>query len=116
MTTDWIIPALLGAAIGAGAAAMVGFTFGGWQTAAGSASRSAVAARVAVTEALVPVCLQQANRDPSREARIALLRQASLSTRPDLMMDTGWATMPGSQAADRDLAQACLAALDLPAS
>lgn len=114
--TDWIKPALMGALIGSGVAVTLGFTFGGWQTAVRSAGGSASAARAAVTTALVPVCLEQSRRDPSREARMSLLRQASLATRRDLLMNTGWATMPGSQAADRDLAQACLVALDLPAS
>jgi hypothetical protein len=113
---DWIKPGFYGAVLGIGIAAVLGFTIGGWQTAAGSAQGAAAAAKLAVTSALVPVCLEQSNRDPSREARLALLQQASLSTRRDLLMDTGWATVPGSQAADRDLAQACLVALDLPAS
>lgn len=114
--TDWIRPALMGALIGSGIAVMLGFTFGGWQTAIDSAGGSASAARAAVTAALVPVCLDQSRRDPLREARLSQLRQASPATRSDLLMDTGWATMPGSQAADPDLAEACLAALDLPAS
>lgn len=31
-------------------------------------------------------------------------------------MRGGWATVPGSEGPDRDLAQACLASLDLDAS
>lgn len=114
--TAWIRPALWGGLIGSGISVMLGFTLCGWQAATGGAGGSALAARAAVTAALVPVCLEQSRRDPSREARMSLLRQASLSTRRDLLMDTGWATIPGSQSADIDLAEACLAALDLSAS
>lgn len=116
MKADWIKPALLGALIGTGVAVSIGFTWGGWQTAAQSARGSVAVAKAAVTAAMVPVCLEQSRRDPAREAHLALLRQSSLPKRRDFLMDTGWATIPGSQAADRDLAQACLAALELPAS
>lgn len=112
MKNTWITPGLFGVALGVATAALLGVTVGGWQTARDSADGS----DAAVTAALVPVCLDKSNRDPSRDARIALLRQASLTTWRDLLMDTGWATMPGSQVADRDLAQACLIALDIPES
>lgn len=112
----WVVPGLAGAVVGIAVAAVLGLTVGGLQTPGESARRTEAAVKAAVTAALVPVCLDRSDRDPSREARLALLRQASASTQRDLLMDTGWATIPGSPKADSDLAQACLAALDLPAS
>lgn len=112
---EWLRPGVWGAIIGMAAVALLGFSVGGWQTAASSAQRAAEATKSGVTEALVPVCLDQSARDPSREARLALLQQASVSTRRDLLMDTGWATMPGTDAANRDVAQGCLEAMEIAA-
>lgn len=58
-------------------------------------------------------CLDKAERDPSRTERIALLKQATPQTRRDLLMDTGWATPPGTTAPDPAVAEACLKALAL---
>jgi hypothetical protein len=112
---DWLRPGIYGAVIGMIAATALGFAWGGWETASGSAKRASAATRLALTDAMVPVCLDRSTRDPSRAQRLALLEQASLSTRRDLLMDTGWATMPGQDMADRDIAQACLAALEIAA-
>lgn len=108
---QWIRPAIFGAAAGMAAVAFVGFFWGGWETGRSSSKRAATESRAAVVAAMVPVCLDRSSRDPSRDARLALLAQASSTTRRDLMMDTGWATMPGAAGADRDIAQACLDAL-----
>lgn len=61
----------------------------------------------------VQACLEKTARDPSRTARLALLQQATLDTRRDLLMDTGWATPSGSGKADPNVAKACLDALAL---
>lgn len=58
-------------------------------------------------------CLDKAERDPSRTERIALLKLATPQTRRDLLMDTGWATPPGTTAPDPAMAEACLKALAL---
>lgn len=58
-------------------------------------------------------CLDKAERDPSRTERIALLKQATPQTRRDLLMDTGWATPPGTTTPDPAMAEACLKALAL---
>lgn len=58
-------------------------------------------------------CLDKAERDPSRTERIALLKLATPQTRRDLLMDTGWATPPGTTAPDPAVAEACLKALAL---
>jgi hypothetical protein len=62
---------------------------------------------------MVPVCLDMARSDPSRADKLATIRAASTYQRRDALMDAGWATMPGTDAPDRDIAQACLTALEL---
>jgi hypothetical protein len=44
------------------------------------------------------------------------IRAASTYQRRDAVMSAGWATVPGTDAPNRDIAQACLAALDVDGS
>ncbi len=115
-TPEWLKPGLYGAAIGAIAISILGFSWGGWVT-GGSADKMANdMARHEVTTAMVPVCLDLASRDPARDAKLATIRSAASYNRRSKLMDAGWATVPGSETPDRDLAEACIAELDLDAS
>lgn len=109
---DWLKPGLLGAACGAAALAFVGFSWGGWTTQTTAAAQAESHARTAVTAALAPVCLERSRADPDRGARIAEIEAATGYRRRAIVMDTGWATMPGADAADRNVAQACLDQLE----
>ena len=73
-------------------------------------------ARQEVIAALVPICLEQARRDPDQTAMRASLRTAMRASLRDArgyrqrqqLMATGCATMPGADAADRGVAAACM--------
>jgi hypothetical protein len=107
-TPEWLKPALLGAATGAIALAVVGFSWGGWMT-GGSADKMASAqARQEVVAALVPICIEQSKQDPRVTETLALLKETSSYKRSDMVMDAGWATMPGSEDANRSDASACM--------
>ncbi|WP_417627158.1 hypothetical protein [Pararhodobacter aggregans] len=110
---EWLKPGLIGAVIGAVLVGVLGFTWGGWMTGASAHDRAMTMARDDVVAAMVPVCLERARTDPQREATLATIAAAQNFQRRDALMATGWATVPGSEAPDRALAQACLAALDL---
>ena len=69
-----------------------------------------------VVASMVPVCLDMARSDPARADKMETIRAASTYQRRDALMKAGWATMPGTDAPDRDIAQACLASLDVDAS
>ena len=69
-----------------------------------------------VIAALVPVCVDMSRTDTDRIAKLATIREASTYQRRDALMQAGWATVPGSETPNRDLAGACVAALDLNAS
>lgn len=115
-TPEWLKPGLVGALAGGVLVAIAGFSWAGWKT-SGSADRMAQAlANERVIAALVPVCLDMSATDPDRIEKLATIRQAATSGRRDALMAAGWATMPGTQVASRDLASACVAALDLPAA
>lgn len=112
-TPKWLKPGIYGALIGAVFVGVVGFSWGGWMT-GGSANKMASAmAHDNVIAALVPVCMEMARTDPNRIGQLATIRAAPTYQRRDAVMVAGWATVPGSEAPNRDLAQACLAALEV---
>ena len=63
--------------------------------------------RDSVITALVPICLYLAQNDENRNLKLLGYKDASSYKRRDMVMDAGWATMPGSSIPDRELAQAC---------
>lgn len=112
----WLKPSLYGALIGAVCVSIIGFSWGGWVTSGRATDMATAMAHDDVIAALVPICLDMARTDPDRATRIAGLREASTYQQRDAVMEAGWATMPGSDAPNRDLAQACAVALDLEAA
>jgi hypothetical protein len=67
--------------------------------------------RAEVVAKMVPVCFEKAGADPEGVTEPDAIRAASTYQRRDALMAAGWATVPGAEAPDRDIAQACLAAL-----
>ena len=112
-TPEWLKPGLYGAVIGAVLVGVVGFSWGGWMTGGGASKMAAEMAEADVIAALVPVCLNIAQLDADRVAKLATIQEASTYKRRDALMEAGWATVPGSDAPNRDLAQACMKALEL---
>ena len=115
-TPEWLKPGIYGALVGAAVVGIVGFSWGGWMTRGGADEFATAMAEDEVIAALVPVCLEISRTDPNRVAQIAAIREASSFERRDAVMETGWATMPGSDGPNRDLAQACIEGLELDAS
>ena len=113
---EWLKPGIYGALIGAVFVGVVGFTWGGWVTGGTSNDRAMAMSRDNVVTSMVPVCLDMAQSDPARADKMEMIRAASTYQRRDALMDAGWATMPGTDAPNRDIAQACLAALDVDGS
>ena len=105
---EWLKPGLFGAVAGAAAIAIVGFSWGGWMTGSAAERMAADHAQMEVVAALVPICLEQSKQDPTVTATLADLRDASSYKRRDLLMKTGWATMPGSSDPNRNVATACV--------
>jgi hypothetical protein len=110
-TPEWLKPGIIGAGGGAVALAIVGFTWGGWVTGGTAEKMAAGQARLAVVTALVPLCVARSQADPNIAQITAELEGADSYKRPDMLMEAGWATMPGADAADRDLAKACAVTL-----
>ncbi len=116
MTTAWLKPGIYGALGGAVLTMVVGFSWGGWVTGGSATEMATVLARNEVISALVPICLQISQDDPERISKLAAITEASTYRRRDAVMEAGWATVPGSEAPNRDLAQACIQGLNLEAA
>ncbi len=115
-TPEWLKPGIYGALIGAAFVGIAGFTWGGWVTGGTAHDRAMAMSRDDVVAAMVPVCLDMARTDPERAAKLATIRAVSTYQRRDALMEAGWATVPGADAPNRDIAQACLASLDVDGS
>jgi alpha/beta superfamily hydrolase len=107
-TPEWLKPALYGAAAGAAAIAIVGFSWGGWVTGGTAERMAADTANAQVVAALVPICLEQSRLDPDATVKLAQLQEASTVKRADMLIEAGWATMPGAAESDRKVAAACV--------
>ncbi|OGG41763.1 hypothetical protein A2837_00930 [Candidatus Kaiserbacteria bacterium RIFCSPHIGHO2_01_FULL_46_22] len=109
MLPDWTGKAVAGAAVGAVAAMIVGFAWGGWMTSGSAATMAKAESQKAVVAALTPICVKQAEVDPERTVKLAALGALSSYQRSDELVKTGWATMPGhDKPADRAVISACL--------
>lgn len=113
---EWTKPAIYGALGGAIAISILGFTWGGWTTSGNAQEMAQDLAAEEVTLAMVPVCLDNSAADPARAEKLAAIQELSGFGRRNAMLETGWATRPGSDTPDRDLASACLAGLELDGS
>jgi alpha/beta superfamily hydrolase len=107
-TPEWLSPGLYGAAAGAAALAIIGFSWGGWVTGGEATRMAASQARLEVVAALVPVCVEQSKQDPRVRATLSEMKDAHSYQRSDILMKAGWATMPGSTDPNRQVASACM--------
>lgn len=110
-TPEWLKPVLTGAAAGAIIVTIVGFSWGGWVTGSTAREMAKDQADAEVVAALVPICLEQSSQDPQFGETIVELKDARSFERARLLMATGWATMPGAEEPDRNVASACMDAL-----
>jgi dienelactone hydrolase len=107
-----IKPGVWGVIIGSILTMIVGFSWGGWTTSTTANQAAIQRADTAVTAALIPICLAQQKVDVTRGKKLGELRAITASyEQTDFVMKSGWATFPGKTEANRDVAEACAAAL-----
>ena len=102
-----IKPALWGAAGGAVLLALVGFAWGGWQTAASARGSSDINSNTAVVSVLAPICAVQFRQQVDADARLTDLKALKSYDQPGYVEKGGWATMPGSEQPVTGVAAAC---------
>ena len=100
-------PVLMGAVGGAVVLAIVGFTWGGWVTASTAESMAAKRAKSATVAALAPICVARFQDESGYDTNLSELNETRAYQRAAFIEKGGWATMPGSEKGDRDVAKAC---------
>ena len=100
-------PVLMGAAGGAVALAIVGFGWGGWVTGGTAEAMADKRAKSAMVAALAPICVAQFQQDSGVDALLNELNNTRAYQRAAFIEKGGWATMPGGENGDRDVAKAC---------
>lgn len=109
---QWIKPFVWGLAVGSVVTMIVGFSYVGWTTTSSVARLAQQQADAAVITVLVPVCIAQSRADRTTLKKMAELKALTSSyDQRDFVTKTGWATVPGSQDPNREVAEACAAAL-----
>jgi hypothetical protein len=101
-------PALWGAAGGAIALAIIGFTWGGWVT-GGSAEKLAKSQTdTAVVLALSPFCVEKFRQDAGAPMNLAEMNKISYSWEQSKFIEKGgWATAPGGVEPNSAVAKLC---------
>ena len=107
MKRQSIAPFVFGMAVGAIVLLIVGFS-ANWVITTGSAQEEAKRmSQEAIVEQLVPICVAQFEQDPNKAEDLKNLKAKSSWARGDFIEKQGWATMPGSQAANTNIAREC---------
>ena len=102
-------PAFWGFAGGAIAAAIVGFTWGGWVTGGRAEADATQRANAAVVVALAPVCVEKFQKNADVAANLVALKKADSWSQGDFVEKGGWATVTGSKSPQQvtEVAKAC---------
>jgi len=99
---------LQGAAAGAAATLIVGFSLGGWTLASTVDQIANTRVRSAVVAVLAPICVDQFRAAVNASANLTELSTLRSVWDRDRFMDRGgWAIMPGSDRSNRAVAEAC---------
>jgi hypothetical protein len=107
-----IKPGVWGVVIGSVLTMIVGFSWGGWTTSSTTDQLAIKRADAAVTTALVPICLEREKIDVTKATKLGELKAMTSSyEQTEFVMKTGWATFPGKEDPNRDVAAACASAL-----
>lgn len=107
----WTKPALWGAALGAVALGVIGFSWGGWLTRGNANEMARQQTVAAIAEVLTPYCLERSKTDANSVAVLAELDTTAAFGKRAVVEKAGWATPLGAERPNRELAQACMTAL-----
>ncbi len=102
-----IKPVIMGAIGGAVVMAIVGFSWGGWVTGGTADDMAEKRAKSAMVAALAPICVNKFQQESGFDTKLSELNETRAYQRAAFIEKGGWATMPGSEKGDRDVAKAC---------
>jgi len=98
---------LQGTALGAAAAMVIGFNWGGWMLESTAAKQAADGAKSAVISVLAPICADKFQQAVDASENMVMLKKESSYQQASFVDKGGWATMPGSDTANSGVARAC---------
>jgi hypothetical protein len=104
---DSLTRLLQGAAAGAVATMVIGFNWGGWVTGGTAKDMVQRSTTSAVVSALSPICVDKFQHATGAAANMLELKKVSSYQQSSFIEKGGWATLPGSDAANSAVAQAC---------
>jgi hypothetical protein len=90
---------------------IAGFTWGGWVTGRTAEAMAQKSTEQAVAERLGNICMAQAQQSADIQTQLEELKKVASYNRAKAVMEKSWAVMPGEDAADRAVANACADAL-----
>lgn len=96
-----------GAAIGAAAITVVGFSSLGWRSSSTAEQMAADRAETAVVGVLTPICVEKFQHQANASTKLAQLNKVSSWDRESMIEKGGWATAPGSDTPNSAVARAC---------
>ena len=102
---------LQGTALGAFATLGIGFSWGGFILGSTATTLADSTASSAVVAAIAPICVDQFQRSAAAADNLTALKKTDSWQQAAYVEKGGWATMPGSKAADSGVSQACAAIL-----
>ncbi len=106
-------PALWGAAAGAVAISVVGFSSMGWMLGSTAERLAADRADSAVVDVLTPICVEKFQQHADSATKVEFKKAQSWNQRA-LIEKGGWATTPGTEKANSAVARACAEKLGQP--
>jgi pimeloyl-ACP methyl ester carboxylesterase len=109
--SETIKTALMGAAGGAVALAIIGFSWGGWVTGGTAAKTAAAQTRAAVVAALAPVCVANFKSQSGAAVELATFQALSSNDRTSFIEKGGWAASLGTKDNVSAITRACSDAL-----
>jgi hypothetical protein len=111
----WLNPAIWGGVAGAVATMFIGFSQGGWMLGSSAETMAQQRSAMAVTEALVPLCVEQSRADPEFAGKLTQLKAlTSPYQQREFIMSAGWATVAAADKPSSSLAEACAKVLLAP--
>jgi hypothetical protein len=102
-----VLPALWGAAGGAIALAIVGFTWGGWVSGGTAEKLAKSQTETAVIAALSPFCVEKFRQAADAPANLAAMKKVSSWEQGRFIEKGGWATAPGTAEPNSAVGRAC---------
>jgi hypothetical protein len=104
-------PVLWGAAAGAVAITVIGFSAMGWMLGGTAERLAADRAESAVVDVLTPICVEKFQQQADSAAKLIEFKKAASWDQRALIEKGGWATMPGTEKMNSAVANACAAKL-----